>query len=376
MDFWKNLWEKSFKVKGYRLGLHFFFWALYYLAFSFWDYFLLALIGWHGNDLFVVLCLTMVINVIVISLSYYLIIATAYRFLVKKHQYGWFFLLLFLNIAFFCLILTGGKELSDKLLPYLHVSDRPDKAFEAFEMGKGLWSIAQMVISYFALLCLPVASKFFRDQFRYQQRGIALEKQNLQLQMDFLKAQIHPHFLFNTLNNIYSLNMNAQSDKASEMIFRLSDLLRYVLYKGNKEYISLNDEVKMIRNFIELEAIRSDSLDINTHLPDQCDSGLFLPPFLLLPLVENAFKHGVNSQLSQSYIDINLRVSSQYLILEVENNFDENYRKKNEGGIGQANLRKRLAYYYSDQFTFSIFEKNNLYKATLKLPVLCPKYIA
>lgn len=376
MDFWNNLWGKSFQVKGYRIALHIIFWVLYYLAFSFWTYYLLSVTGWRGKDLLVSFWVSMVMNVIIVSLSYYTTIATAYTYLVKKQRYGWFFLLLLLNLGFFCLILIGGRDLTNKLLPYLGVLHKPDYVMEEADVEKGIWFFAQMIISYFALLCLPVASKFFRDQLRQQQRERNLEKQNIQLQMDFLKAQIHPHFLFNTLNNIYSLSLNAQPEKASEMISRLSDLLRYVLYKGKKEYISLNDEVAMVRNFIDLEAIRSDNLDITTELPEPLDTDIFLPPFLLLPLVENAFKHGVNSQLDQSLIKIRLTISQDALLLEVENSFDQAYRKKNEGGFGLDSLRKRLEYYYLNDFSLTTKERKDHFIAILKLPILCPKYSA
>jgi hypothetical protein len=376
MDFWNNLWGKSFQVKGYRIALHIIFWVLYYLAFSFWTYYLLSVTGWRGKDLLVSFWVSMVMNVIIVSLSYYTTIATAYTYLVKKQRYGWFFLLLLLNLGFFCLILIGGRDLTNKLLPYLGVLHKPDYVMEEADVEKGIWFFAQMIISYFALLCLPVASKFFRDQLRQQQRERNLEKQNIQLQMDFLKAQIHPHFLFNTLNNIYSLSLNAQPEKASEMISRLSDLLRYVLYKGKKEYISLNDEVAMVRNFIDLEAIRSDNLDITTELPEPLDTDIFLPPFLLLPLVENAFKHGVNSQLDQSLIKIRLTISQDALLLEVENSFDQAYRKKNEGGFGLDSLRKRLEYYYLNDFSLTTKERKDHFIDILKLTILCPKYSA
>src|SRR5699024_913399 len=113
-----------------------------------------------------------------------------------------------------------------------------------------------------------------------------LEKENLRLQMEFLKAQIHPHFLFNTLNNIYAMTSSRKSEKASEMISGLSSLLRYVLYEGKEEFIPLEKEIALLKNFIALEAIRSDDLSLTVDFPESSLSTIKVPPFLLLPLIE------------------------------------------------------------------------------------------
>lgn len=374
MTSWNNIWRKSFTEKPYRIGLHITFWFLYFFAFSFWDYFLLSLTGWKGNDLFIVLRISMVLNVIIIVGSTYLTLFTTYRLLVKRQKYLWFFVTLLVNVLVFCLILTGGEFLSNLLIPRFGVISCPPQKDPAIsEMGRGIWGIVQMIISYFALLCLPVAAKFFRDQMRLQYRKNDLEKQNMQLQMDFLKAQIHPHFLFNTLNNIYSLTTNLDSAKASEVVFGLSSLLRYALYEGRSELIPLQKEVDMLQHFIDLEVIRSDDLQLRVDFPKQVEEQIKLPPFLLLPLVENAFKHGVNSQFSLSSVQIQLRVNAAKIELTVSNNFDKDFRQRNTGGIGLANLRKRLDYYYAGNYTFETEEIGNQFIAHLILPILCPK---
>jgi LytS/YehU family sensor histidine kinase len=194
--------------------------------------------------------------------------------------------------------------------------------------------------------------------------------------MDSLKAQIHPHFLFNTLNNIYSLNLDAETEKASQMISRLSSLLRYVLYKGKTEYIALMSEVEMLQDFIKLEAVRSDNLDLSLDISNHIDEQIYLPPFLLLPLVENAFKHGVNSQLNRSFIEINLSVNQEYIVLKVINSFDDDYREADTGGLGLSNLHKRLEYYYPEADALTTYEQDNRFTATLKIPLQCQKYSA
>ena len=373
MTTWNNIWRKSFSERPYRLGLHIAFWILYFIAFAFWDYYLLSLTGWAGKGFTVTFWISMAINIILVVSSAYLTFFTAYRFLVKRQKYLWFFLTLAADVLLFCVFLALGQAFSMWILPHLGVTSCPKPDATISKLSKGAWGIVQMVLSYFALLCLPVAAKFFRDQMRLQYRKNDLEKQNIQLQMDFLKAQIHPHFLFNTLNNIYSLTTNMESAKASEVVFGLSSLLRYALYEGRSELISLEKEINMLQHFIDLEVIRSDDLQLTVDFPKQIDEQIKLPPFLLLPLVENAFKHGVNSQFGLSNVQIKLAADATKIELTVSNNFDRDYRRHNEGGIGLANLRKRLDYYYGKNYTFETKEIGNQFIAHLILPKSCLK---
>ena len=336
--------------------------------------------GWEGNALAVAFKIGVIFNPIIITFSYYFTIFTTYRFLVKTQQYIWFFVFIVINILIFSNLMIGGEALMCVILPDLGVTDIPKAAMESGYAKYGYWGsltsilrMMQMIISYFALLCLPVASKFFRDQLRVQKQQNNLEKENLQLQMDFLKAQIHPHFLFNTLNNIYSLSTHKESGKAAEMISRLASLLQYAIYKGKNEFIGLNNEIEMLKDYINLEAIRSDSLKIKLDFQENMNQSIMLPPFLLLPLVENAFKHGVRSQLDESCIRIKLFITEDYTQLEVINSFNNDYRGKNRGGFGLSNLQKRLNYYYSDTYTLETKENGHLFTAILKIPILCPK---
>ncbi|HLR38518.1 MAG TPA: histidine kinase [Chitinophagaceae bacterium] len=242
----------------------------------------------------------------------------------------------------------------------------------AFFTNSLVW--IQMTISYFVLMAPPIGARIFRDQLRLQQHKNRLEKENMKLQMDFLKAQIHPHFLFNTLNNIYSLIAHHESEKSAEMVSGLSSLLRYALYEGKAEFISLEKEIEMLKDYIALEEARTDEIDLEIEIPSHsCLSKIKLPPFLLLPLVENAFKHGVNSQFQKSSLKIKIEITPKSVHLFVQNNFDVEFRKKNEGGLGLLNLKKRLAYYYKDCHKLTTEEKENIFTATLKLPRSCPQ---
>ena len=173
---------------------------------------------------------------------------------------------------------------------------------------------------------------------------LIIEKQAAEL--NFLKSQTNPHFLFNTLNNIYSLARD-KSDLAPESILRLSKIMRYILYETGGEYIAIGQEIKIIENYISLEKLRYDeSLHINFNY-DIEDMKQSLPPLLLMPLIENAFKHGVSETRDNPYIDIHLSVSHRKLNLTVKNSIEQSQSILTEN-IGLSNLRRQLELLFKD----------------------------
>lgn len=313
------------------------------------------------------------------GVTYYLTISLSYRsiFVKKKYIRGVFYLMLciiiYIQLYYFInSIAIGWAQSSGKPLPpYMkQVVTYVNKGYVYFMTLPFL--IFQIVISYFFYLFLPISCKFLRDQLRMQKKQSELQKRNIQLEMDFLKAQIHPHFLFNTLNNIYSLITHDENKKSAEMVSGLSSLLRYALYDGKTEFILLEKEIRMVKDFIGLEEMRTDDLQLDVKIPDNIPAFKF-PPFLLLPLIENAFKHGANSQLSHPCVKIEIDIQGNQLCLRVKNSFDHDYRKENSGGLGLLNLKKRLDYYYQDKYLLETDEKNDIFIATLKLPLSCPQ---
>jgi sensor histidine kinase YesM len=309
---------------------------------------------------------------------FYLTILTAYRNIIneKKYLIGGLYLMMciavYINLFYLSenWILLLLKRWQCPVPPYLEgLSMYWQRGYVKFIASPVL--IIQLAFSYFFYMFLPVSCKFLRDQMRLQKREAALQKQNIQLEMDFLKAQIHPHFLFNTLNNIYSLISHNEPKKSADMVSKLSSLLRYSLYDGKREFIPLEKEIGMLKDVIALEEVRSDDVLLTVDFPDVVPF-VKLPSFLLLPLVENAFKHGVNTQLDQSCVKIRLQTTEDDITLKVANTFDAEYRKKNVGGLGLLNLRRRLDHYYSSHYTLQIGEKEGLFTAILKLPLSCP----
>lgn len=192
---------------------------------------------------------------------------------------------------------------------------------------------------------------------------------NTQLQLKeqellYLKKQIHPHFLFNTLNTIYGFALK-QSQQTPDIILKLSNLLDYILYQVNKSKVPLNEEVKHIKEYIDLEKIRfKDSLKVVFN-SDKIDKDIEIAPMLLIPFVENAFKHGsIIDKFLQ--IEINISVQNSNLFFEIVNSF-KTEENEDSGGIGLENIKKRLQLNYADQFNLTHTIKNNKYLAKLEI---------
>jgi len=152
---------------------------------------------------------------------------------------------------------------------------------------------------------LATAIKLMKYWYMKEQRNLQLQRENVAAQMQLLKAQIHPHFLFNTLNNIFSYTQNT-SPVASKLVMGLSDMLRYILYECNQPLVPLSKELKMLEDYITLESIRYDNkLEVNIELPETVDR-IYIAPLLLLPFVENCFKHGTNYMLEHPWISLSI----------------------------------------------------------------------
>jgi len=222
-------------------------------------------------------------------------------------------------------------------------------------------------------MAYSMASVFFfgiiRHIYNYMKlkqaaQQLRIEKQEAEL--NYLKSQTNPHFLFNTLNNIYSLARD-KSDLAPESILRLSKILRFILYEAGGEYIAIEQELKIISDYIALEKLRyDDSLRINFNY-DVEDMKQALPPLLLIPLVENAFKHGVSETRNYPFIDIHLSVNNRQLNFFIKNSteqFSGEFSVKEN--IGLSNLRRQLELLYKD-FSLSVQQGESAFTADLKI---------
>jgi len=209
-------------------------------------------------------------------------------------------------------------------------------------------------------------AKLFYDNFKLNQTAQQLRLEKQESELNYLKSQTNPHFLFNTLNNIYSLAKD-KSDLAPESILQLSKILRFMLYETGAAFINIEQEMKIIDDYIALEKLRyDDSLRINMQY-DVKDIKQPIPPLLLIPLVENAFKHGVSESRNKPFLDIHLTANQQQLEFVVINSTEkligEGSVKEN---IGLSNLRRQLELLYKD-YNLSIQQGESVFTAILKI---------
>lgn len=201
-------------------------------------------------------------------------------------------------------------------------------------------------------------------KLRQAEQQLRIEKQEAEL--NYLRSQTNPHFLFNTLNNIYSLARD-KSDIAPESILRLSKILRFMLYETGGNFISVEQELKIISDYIALEKLRYDeSLRINFNY-DVEDMKQALPPLLLIPLVENAFKHGVSETRSRPFVDIHLSINKRQLTLTVKNSTEiSSGEGEVKEHIGLSNLRRQLELLYKD-YSLSVQQGKSDFTSILKI---------
>jgi len=207
-------------------------------------------------------------------------------------------------------------------------------------------------------------SKYFLVKHWYGQQ---LEKEKLKAELQLLRSQLHPHFLFNTLNNLYGLVL-AYSANAPQVILKLSALLRYILYGCNTMLVSLKKEKGFIEDYVSLEKLRyEDRLDVSLVF-NGIKEGQEIIPMLFLPLLENAFKHGVNEQLDQAWIHLELSVNKNLLVFKLLNSKLEDQKMDKEiGGIGIQNVAKRLNLLYPNKHKLSLHDQGEIFFVRLEI---------
>lgn len=191
-----------------------------------------------------------------------------------------------------------------------------------------------------------------------------LKSDKTEAELALLKTQINPHFFFNTLNNLYSLTVK-HSEKAPDVILKLSDMMRYTIYEGKKEYVPLKEEIEYLKNYIELHKIRYRK-EVTFQFNHSINEEDTIAPLLFIILLENAFKHGVEMLTDEAYIKMDLTSDSREIHFTIENNFDPTVTNE-ESGIGLENLKRRLALIYPTTHKLNITQKENIYKVDLKI---------
>jgi two-component system LytT family sensor kinase len=283
----------------------------------------------------------------------------ALPFITRKRKYILYNILLFFPfLCFYCIVCGCGLYGWRNLGIVLHI-------YTPFVITGNSVMEAQMEYTTASVFFFGIITHIYNHvRLRQAAQQLRIEKQAAEL--NYLKSQTNPHFLFNTLNNIYALSRD-KSDLAPESVLRLSKILRYMLYETGGTYTAIEQELKVISDYIALERLRYDeSLRVNFN-HDIEDMKQAVPPLLLIPLVENAFKHGVSETRRSPFIDIHLSIKNRQLTFIVKNSIEETGESKSvKENIGLSNLRRQLQLLYSD-YTLSIQQAQLVFTATLKI---------
>lgn len=205
----------------------------------------------------------------------------------------------------------------------------------------------------------------FKYWIKKQKDFLMAEKTKAEVELQLLKAQVHPHFLFNTLNNIYSFSLE-NSPKTPQMILKLSSLLSYVLYDCKASEVSLAKEIEIMENYIDLEKERyANRLEVSINIEGEIRNK-FISPLLLLPFLENAFKHGTSEQLEKPWLSMDISVKQNMLRCKIVNSKNEMVLS-NENGIGIQNVKKRLAYLYPGKHELKLVDEGTFFAVSLLL---------
>lgn len=277
-----------------------------------------------------------------------------------KGQYIFYIVLLFL------LVMIGTIVMSTLLNLYLDPANQHNKEnYKASFEGV-------VILPPFILVTTMI--KLFQRWIRDNESITELRNITLTMELNELRNQINPHFLFNMLNGIKAL-VRTDQEKAATVIMRLSEFLRYQLYENNEETTLLKSEIDFLTNFLELEKIRRDNLliAITSNIKSQITNNVFLPPNLFTIFVENAVKHSVNISGYESYIRINIEVKGDTLYFECVNSKDQDYEPflsdKKSGGLGLVNIKRRLELLYGENHTLDIESTKSEYSVKLTIPL-------
>jgi membrane protein CcdC involved in cytochrome C biogenesis len=218
--------------------------------------------------------------------------------------------------------------------------------------------------------------KLMKHWYMKEKRNMQLQQQNTEAQLQLLKAQVHPHFLFNTLNNIYSYTYK-DAPKAAQVVDGLSSMLRYMLYETNVPLVPLSKELKLIKDYISIESVRyGEKLDVQMNIADNTDE-LYIAPLMLIPFVENCFKHGVSQMIDNPWISLHIAIcdDSTMLMKLVNGKNDQLKSNQHHKGIGIKNVEKRLKLIYAYQYKLDIIDDVDVFIVNLKIQLDKKHYV-
>jgi len=229
--------------------------------------------------------------------------------------------------------------------------------------------VFKTVISIYPIVVIVALIKIIKHWYEEDRKHQQIQKEKVEAELNFLKSQINPHFLFNTLNSLYALTLK-KSDQASKVVLKLSQLLNYLLYESNKKTVPLEMELDHVKTYISLEEVRFGKR-LNLKYTEEGDTfGLEIPPLLILPIVENSFKHGAGKQLEEVWVDIQVFIEGDFLNFKIRNSKEACQQpvENNHHGIGLQNVKRRLELIYGEgNYKIHMEDQGNSFLVELKL---------
>lgn len=236
------------------------------------------------------------------------------------------------------------------------------EAMQVKNIVRDPWSPGSFLLLTTAAGCTSIIV-LFKYWFKKQQEWLRAEKEKVTAELQLLKAQVHPHFLFNTLNNIYSFSLE-NSPKTPGLILKLSSLLSYMLYDCKAENVLLEKEIEIMKNYIDLEKERyGNKIEISWSV-DGDVKDKYISPLLMLPFLENAFKHGTSEQLEKPWLSVDISVKHDTLKCKIANSKNE-YVPASNHGIGIQNVKKRLEFMYPEKHELKMNDEGNFFVVSL-----------
>ena len=355
-DKFQNIFQLIQKSKVSRMITHFLFWVIvaffYFLVFSVNSEYREVSVIFSSGLLPVAILATYFFNYVLVP-----------KYLWKK-RYSRFFL-----FSFYTLLVSTWLSFLIVSFALFYILNK-----EADLEPAVLHPELQVVTLHF-IVFLAISIKQLKRGFFIQQEKSDLERNQLttelklkEAELKLLKAQVHPHFLFNTLNNLYGLTLE-KSDEAPDLVLRLSEILDYILYRCDEKKVLLSEEISNLKNYMEIERIRySEKLELEILFP-KITNDLKIAPLVLLPFVENAFKHGVSNYPGVAYVKTKMEIVDKNLIFSVDNSKNQSIDKKGNytKGIGLVNVKKRLDLIYPEKYILSIENEDETFSVNLTL---------
>ncbi len=351
-----------------RMVAHFAVWTIYLLLF-----FLANRVGYNytfPESIMMAFRGTM-LNVIVFYIFFYIVIPHLfdrnYIFLTGISIFLLIELFLFLNIIFYKLIILIEFPIESDYLVDLMERAKSASVWKAFSPQLIFGRSFEVIIGLSPLLFIKITfdlTRTYARSVRANRRVETLKREKLKMENKFLNAQLNPHFLFNTLNNLYGLTLK-KDDLAPELVMKFSDAMRYTLYEANTDFIPLKKELDFIGGYVELEQMRTDQpITLKKNILDPDTSRLQIAPLLPFVFIENAFKYGLKSDTP--FLNITIRVKDQIFYFEIENDYLSKKAGNQEiGGIGIKNVKRRLALLYPEKHDLEIISNENSYRVRL-----------